>query len=162
MTPRDPEPVDETDDDEAFTWAGDDDRGQVTPRLRDETDAAPAPGEEDVAPEDEEAVAPRTPAERAFQLGTYAFGALYLAYSIGWVFSVQLMFYPGLDLLGEIMWQFGEFLAMVSAALWFAAVLTFTPEGVTRRGTKRMLAFLVGALVLVPWPALGYWIGSMQ
>jgi len=160
VTPRDPEPVDETDDDEAFTWAGDDDRGQVTPRLRDETDAAPASAA-DVASDDEGPAAPRTPAERAFQLGTYAFGVLYLAYSIGWVFSVQLMFYPGLDLFGEIMWQFGEFLAMVSAALWFAAVLTFTPEGVSRRGPKRMLALLGGALVLVPWPALGYWIGSM-
>ena len=27
------------------------------------------------------------------------------------------------------MWQFAEFLAMVAAALWFAAVLTLTPEG---------------------------------
>ncbi|QNO36961.1 hypothetical protein H4J02_10880 [Protaetiibacter sp. SSC-01] len=160
MTPRDPEPVDETDDDDALSWAGDDDRGRMTPRLRDETDAAPA-GADD-APLEEAPVVPRTPAERAFQLGTYAFGAVYLAISIGWIFSVQLMFYPGLDLLGEVMWQLGEFLAMVAAALWFAAVLTLTPEGVRRRGPKRMLSLLVGALVLVPWPALGYWIGSMQ
>ncbi len=161
MTSRDPEPVDETDDDDAaLSWAGDDDRGRMTPRLRDAADDAPAVAVE--AEPGEPLTAPRAPAERAIQVGTYAFGAVYLAISIGWIFSVQLMFYPGLDLLGEIMWQFGEFLAMVSAALWFAAVLTFTPEGVTRRGTKRMVAFLVGALVLVPWPALGYWIGSMQ
>jgi hypothetical protein len=33
---------------------------------------------------------------------------------------------------------------------------------VRRRGLTRMLGLLVGALVLVPWPSLLYWIGSMQ
>jgi hypothetical protein len=60
------------------------------------------------------------------------------------------------------MWQFGEFLAMVAPALWFAAVLTLTPEDSRRRGLARMVALLIGVLVLVPWPGLLYWIGSMQ
>ena len=51
---------------------------------------------------------------------------------------------------------------MVGPALWFAATLTLTPDGIRRRGTKRMLGLLAGALVLVPWPALLFWIGSMQ
>src|SRR5690606_14729618 len=99
--------------------------------------------------------------EQALRIGTVMFGIVYLAASIGWIFSAQLLIYPSFDLLGEIMWQFGEFLSMVAPALWFAAALTLTPEGTRRRGLKRMLGLLGGALVLVPWPALLYWIGSM-
>ena len=158
MTPRDLEPADPDDDDAALSWAGDDLRGQAAPRLRGDADATPAPADE---PRDEPA-APRSGAERATAAVTIVFGLVYLALSIGWIFSAQLLVYPGLDLLGEIMWQFGEFLAMVAPALWFAAVLTFTPEGVLRRALTRLVALLAGALVLVPWPAIGYWIGSMQ
>lgn len=164
MTPRDVDPpgdayVDDSDD-EALHWAGDDARGQASPRLR---DAGAASGSDLAAPEElPEADAPRSPAERALLAGTVAFGLLYLALSIGWISSAQLLVYPSLDLLGEIMWQFGEFLAMVGPALWFAAALTLTPEGASRRGTKRMLGLLAGALVLLPWPALLFWIGSMQ
>lgn len=155
-----PGPPDEDDDDlAALRWAGDDARGQAGPRLGGEADAGLPPELADEVPLESTAPGPR---ERGIQLGTIAFGLVYLAISIGWIFSVQLLVYPGLDLPGEIMWQFGEFLAMVAAALWFAAALTLTPEGASRRGVKRMLALLVGALVLVPWPALAYWIESAQ
>ncbi|GMA89789.1 hypothetical protein [Homoserinibacter gongjuensis] len=164
MSPRDVDPpggayVDDSDD-EALHWAGDDARGQAAPRLR---DAGAASESALAAPEElPEADVARSPAERALLAGTVAFGLLYLALSIGWISSAQLLVYPSLDLLGEIMWQFGEFLAMVGPALWFAAALTLTPEGASRRGTKRMLGLLAGALVLLPWPALLFWIGSMQ
>jgi hypothetical protein len=159
VTPRDPDPVDATDDEDALHWAGDEARGQRSPRLvGDEPIASPAEADAVDAPPAEQLA----PAARAVRVGTAAFGVVYLAISIGWIFSVQLLVYPGLDLQGEIMWQFGEFLAMVAAALWFAAALSLTPDGIRRRGTKRMLVLLVGALVLVPWPAIGYWIGSAQ
>ncbi|MGN6273388.1 MAG: hypothetical protein ACTHMQ_09900 [Protaetiibacter sp.] len=164
MSPRDLDPADETDadepDDEALHWAGDEARGQAAPRLRD-ADAASAPAE--TAPDAlEHSDAARSPAERGLLAGTIVFGLAYLALSIGWISSAQLLVYPSFDLLGEIMWQFGEFLAMIAPALWFAAAFTLTPEGTARRGTKRMLALLAGALVLLPWPALIFWIGSMQ
>jgi len=159
VTPDAPGPLDEPDDDEALHWAGDEARAQAAPRLRDAHTASGAPALEADAPE---ADAVRTPAERALFAGTVAFGVAYLALSIGWISSVQLLVYPAFDLLGEIMWQFGEFLAMVAPALWFAATLTLTPEGARHRGRTRMIALLVGALVLVPWPALLYWIGSTQ
>jgi hypothetical protein len=158
------DPLDEADDDDALHWAGDEARGRAAPRLRDAdtasaiADGGPDAGAEQLA-EPEEA---RTPGERALFAGTIVFGLVYLALSIGWISSAQLLVYPSLDLPGEIMWQFGEFLAMVAPALWFAAALTLTPEGTGRRGLRRMLALLVGALVLVPWPSLLYWIGSMQ
>ena len=167
VSPRDPDPADEPDDDgagetddEALHWAGDEARGQAAPRLRGAGAASgPAAADLDELPE---ADAPRSPAERALLAGTIAFGLVYLALSIGWISSAQLLIYPGLDLLGEVMWQFGEFLAMIAPALWFAAAFTLTPGGTPRRGTKRMLGLLAGALVLVPWPALLFWIGSTQ
>jgi hypothetical protein len=164
VSPRDVDPpgdahLDEPDD-EALGWAGDEARGQAAPRLRDEVAASEAPDTDlDELPD---ADAPRTPGERALLAGTVAFGLVYLALSIGWISSAQLLIYPSLDLLGEIMWQFGEFLAMIAPALWFAAAFTLTSESVARRGRKRMLGLLVGALVLVPWPALLFWIGSTQ
>lgn len=174
---RDPDPVDEPldepvdevanateaedeADDDALHWAGDEARGQASPRLAGPGTASAAQLDDDA---DELEPAPRrTPAERALQAGTIAFGVVYLAHSIGWIFSAQLLVYPSLDLLGEVMWQFGEFLSMVAPALWFAAALTLTPEGTRHRGARRMLGLLLGALVLVPWPALVYWIGSMS
>lgn len=159
MSSRDPDPADEPDD-EALHWAGDEARGQAAPRLG-EPNATSAPAETE-ADALEEPDAPRSPAERVLLAGTIAFGLVYLALSIGWISSAQLLVYPSLDLLGEIMWQFGEFLAMIAPALWFAAAFTLTPAGTARRGTKRMLGLLAGALVLVPWPALIFWIGSMQ
>jgi hypothetical protein len=162
VSPRDLDPPDDPDlvDDDALHWAGDEARGQAAPRLRDAGTASDAPEPEfDELPD---ADAPRTPAERALLAGTIVFGLAYLALSIGWISSAQLLIYPGVDLIGEIMWQFGEFLGMLAPALWFAAAFTLTSESVARRGRKRMLGLLVGALVLVPWPALLFWIGSTQ
>jgi hypothetical protein len=160
VTSRDPDPLDEADDDDALHWTGDEARGQAAPRLRDAVPASvTGAGIDEVEAEED---TPRSPADRALFAGTVLFGLVYLALSIGWISSAQLLVYPSLDLLGEIMWQFGEFLGMVAPALWFAAALTLTPEGVRRRGLTRMLGLLVGALVLIPWPSLLYWIGSMQ
>lgn len=160
MSTRDSGPPDEADDDDALHWAGDEARGQAAPRLGGAGMASVSQLDDD--PQEPEPAPRRTASERAVLVGTVAFGVVYLAHSIGWILSAQLLSYPSLDLLGEVMWQFGEFLAMVSPALWFAAALTLTPEGTGRRGLKRMLGLLVGALALVPWPALVYWIGSMS
>lgn len=156
--------VDELDE-EALHWAGDEARGQAAPRRGPGTASVAQLADDafdDDAAEDPGDAPRRTAAERALQLGSIAFGVVYLAHSIGWIFSAQLLVYPSLDLLGEIMWQFGEFLSLVAPALWFVAALTLTPEGTRRRGAKRMLGLLVGALVLVPWPALLYGIASMS
>ncbi|TXK16328.1 hypothetical protein [Homoserinibacter sp. GY 40078] len=144
-------------DDEALHWAGDEARGQAAPRLATASDAdATAP---DAQGEVSAAVTPavrptRSRAETAGLLATGIFAGLYLAVTVGWVISVQQLGYPGLDLAGEIMWQFAEFLAMVAPALWFLAVHTLTPEGTRHRGIKRVGWFALGLGVLVPWPFL--------
>jgi len=146
---------DEESDDDAFHWAGDEARGQAAPRLRGadeiaDPDAAVATeGAEPAA-----AVVRRSPAETAFLVATGVFAGLYLAVVVGWILSVQLLSYPGLDLAGEIMWQFAEFLAMVAAALWFAAVISLTPDDVDRRALTRFVWLAAGLALLVPWPFL--------
>ncbi|AYF97126.1 hypothetical protein [Protaetiibacter intestinalis] len=155
MSTRAPEP-EEPDDDAALHWAGDEARGQAAPRLRGEpvadadgTDAASAAGTAAAASADR-----RTPRELALLVATGVFGGLYLALAVGWILSVQLLGYPGLDLAGEVMWQFGEFLAMIAAVLWFGAALTLTPPGTAHRGAKRFVALLLGVALLLPWPFL--------
>lgn len=153
MSTREPDPAEEPDDDAALHWEGDEARGQAAPRMR-----APGPGDPDDGPQDAddepEPVPPRGPGELALLVATGVLAAVYLAMSVGWIVSAQMLVYPGLDLFGEIMWQFGEFLSMIAPALWFAAAFTLTPEGSRRRGVRRIVALLIGVLVLVPWPAL--------
>jgi hypothetical protein len=148
-----PGPDDDPDDD-ALHWAGDEARGQAAPRLRGDDDID-HPGDAATATETAAAEpARRSTAATVFLVATGVFAGLYLAVVVGWILSVQLLSYPGLDLAGEIMWQFGEFLAMVSAALWFAAVVSLTPEDIARRGLKRFVWLTVGLALLVPWPFL--------
>ncbi len=148
MNTRAPDPFDE--DDEALQWAGDDLAGRPVPRLADDPeDAAPA---DTAATED----APAVSASRDIPTlaVTVVLGALYLAATLGWILSVQLLGYPALDLPGEVMWQFGEFLALIAAGAWFVAVLVLTPEGLRRRALVRLGGLVLGLVVLVPLPYL--------
>lgn len=148
-----PPAPEEPDDDEALRWAGDDARGQSAPRLRAASEEAAASGPPEVA--SDAAVAPRrSGADTALLVATGVFAGIYLALAVGWILSVQLIASPYYELFGEIMWQFGEFLAMVAAVLWFGVVFVLTPDGTPRRGLRRFLGLGVGVLVLLPWPFL--------
>ena len=150
--PIDPElePDDELGDDdaEALSWAGDSDRGQAHPTL-----ARAVNVELRDAAADDEPVAPRGSA--ATTLVTGLFGALYLAFTIGWIFAVQTLSSPSTQLLPEVMWQFGEFLAMIGAALWFGATVSLTRGRALR---VRLGWFALGSLVLLPWPVVVGWL----
>ena len=85
-------------------------------------------------------------------------GGAYLIYTLGWVVAVtRLNGVRGAssELLSEIMFQFGEFLAIASPALWFAAVFALTRS---RKPIVRLLWILVGLVPVLPWPfVLGVW-----
>ena len=153
MSTRPTDPDEESDDD-AFHWAGDEARGQAAPRLRGTNDDDDADAEAATDAATPVATVQRSRSATALLVATGVFAGLYLAAVVGWILSVQLLSYPGIDLAGEIMWQFAEFLAMVAAALWFAAVLTLTPEGTPRRGLKRFGWLVAGLALLLPWPFL--------
>lgn len=148
MNTRAPDPFDE--DDEALQWAGDDLAGRQAPRLAD------SPAEVEPADPRGTAAAPTASVRRDIPTlaATVVLGALYLAATLGWILSVQLLGYPALDLPGEVMWQFGEFLALIAAGAWFVAVLVLTPEGLRRRALVRTGGLVLGLAVLVPLPYL--------
>lgn len=137
------------DDDEALTWVGDEEQGRAAPRLR-EPEPAPAAG----AVEPEEA-----PGSRGRSIATVAFVVPYLAIAVGWIFAVQQLSSGSASLFGEILWQFGEFLAMLAAPLWFAATVTLTAQ---HRPLVRVGWLALGLPVLLPWPLVLQFVAALQ
>jgi hypothetical protein len=154
--PTDPAPegddaIDADLDAEALSWAGDEEQGRARPRLAASVDADAVEAAADDEPDDAdlEARAPRDVAGGAVAvLG----GILYLALTVGWVYSVQLSVTaaPSQDFPGPIVWQFGKFLAMIGAPLWFGAVIVLTRG----RVGLRLGWFALGLGLLLPWPVV--------
>ncbi|MEO7007231.1 MAG: hypothetical protein ABI275_04230 [Terrimesophilobacter sp.] len=84
-------------------------------------------------------------------IGYGVFAGVYLLYTIGWFAAVLRNTVTLSGLIPEILYQFGEFLAIVAPALWLGAALLLTRA---RRPIVRVLWLLAGILVLVPWPML--------
>ena len=145
-------PHDDTfdEDDDALRWAGDEEQGRAAPRLGSDGVAAT-----DVVADDEHDEAPGARGRRAASVG---FAVPYLALAIGWIFSVQLADSP-VQLFPAILWQFGEFLAMLAAPLWFAATLSLTRDS---RPRVRVGWLALGTLVLLPWPIILRFLAALQ
>jgi hypothetical protein len=100
------------------------------------------------------------PATSSALLITYGvLAGIYLIYTLGWFIAVQRLNATrasSSELLSEIMFQFGEFLAIASPIIWFAAIFLLT------RGEKplvRLLWLLAGVVAVLPWPfVLGAWL----
>ncbi len=138
------------DDDEALSWAGDEEQGRAAPRLREPESAAAAA--EEVEPEE-------APGSRGRSVATVAFVVPYLAIAVGWIFAVQQLSSGSASLFGEILWQFGEFLAMLAAPLWFAATVTLTKE---HRPLVRVGWLALGLAVVLPWPLVLQFVAALQ
>lgn len=122
-------------DDDALSWAGDEPK-DTQPATRSVLVEAPS--------------APRSmPAILVVTYGVIA--GIYLIYTIGWVITVSRSLITLPTLFGEIMFQFGEFLAIASPAIWFAVVVVLTRN---RPIALRLSALLLGLLVVIPWPFL--------
>jgi hypothetical protein len=132
------------DDEEAFHWAGDETSGREGARLptkdRDavaepvETDAPARPG-------------PRSQPGSALLLAVFALA--YLALTVGWIVAIGYTGAGAVPLLSEILWQFGEFTAIIAAPLWFGATVLLT------RGSRLIVRagwLLLGLGLLLPWP----------
>ena len=78
-------------------------------------------------------------------VGYGVFAGVYLLYTIGWFAAVLRNTLTLAGLIPEIMYQFGEFLAIVAPALWLGAVLLLT------RGAGRWCG-CCGC-----WPACSCW-----
>ena len=155
-------PTDDADDaEEALTWdASSRDASYVEGPAPVRGTAAgrastgPATGEGPATGADPADEAPATDAEPAptssFLLVTYGIlGGVYALYAVGWITTVLRNSISFPDLLSEIMYQLGEFLAIASAPVWFAAVFVFTRNS---KPLVRLLWLLLGLILLVPVP----------
>ncbi len=137
-------------DDEALSWAGDEEQGRAAPRLGSSSDevapaAEPAPSE--------------PPGSRRRSVVTGAFVVPYLAITVGWILAVQQLSSGSVSIFTEVLWQFGEFLAMLAAPAWFAATLSLTRDS---RPLVRLGWLALGLAVLVPWPVILRLLAALQ
>jgi hypothetical protein len=140
--PGDPDDPGEDEVEEAFRWDGESDPSHVAgPKAaKQRREARGDDGEADDA-----TLAPVTSSALLVTYGIL--GGVYLLYSIGWIISVTRSVVTLPTLLAEIMYQFGEFLAIAAPALWFFSVFVLTRG---RRPIVRLVWLLVGLVVLLP------------
>ena len=145
----DPADDDSAEDEAALSWAGDEEQGRAAPRL----------GEPDPVVVASQAAQEEAPGSRGRSAATVAFVVPYLVIAVGWIFAVQQLTSGSASLFGEILWQFGEFLAMLAAPLWFAATLTLTK---THRPGVRVGWLAIGFAVLLPWPLVLRFLAALE
>ena len=128
-------------DDKALSWDGDDDVTVKSARPS-KTNSAAKPDSADNA---------KTASSGSFLMISYGIlSGVYLIYTIGWLVSVfNDNRKPFDDFLTELMYQVGEYLAIASPVLWFVTALVLTRG---RKPIVRLLALLLGAVVVIPWP----------
>jgi hypothetical protein len=147
-------------DDEALSWDGESDSSHVAgPKplrekpVRTKPARAGKPGRasaaaDDAATETETDAEPQ-PTSSVLLVAYGIVAGVYALYTVGWATTILRGSGTMSTLLGEIMFQFGEFLAIAASPLWFASVL-FLTRG--RRPALRLLWLLAGLLLLVPVP----------
>ena len=93
-------------------------------------------------------VTPRPKAENPALLAV--FGGLYAVWTVAWVLAiVAAPTQQASSLLDAIMYQFGEFLGIVAAPLWFGVVWWLSAG---TGGTARLVWLAAGLVVLFPLP----------
>ncbi|MET4584082.1 hypothetical protein ABIE21_003620 [Conyzicola nivalis] len=86
----------------------------------------------------------------SFLLVTYGIVAgVYGLYTVGWITTVLRGGGTMSTILGEVMFQFGEFLAISSAPLWFASAFYLTRGS---RPVVRLAWLIAGLVLLIPIP----------
>ena len=93
--------------------------------------------------------APREQMSSVALIAVSVLGGIFLLYTIGWFVSVQRIGTVASDGLRTLMFTVGQVLAVAAAPLWFAASF-FATRG--RQSRWFVLALIVGAFVLIPWP----------
>lgn len=141
-----------TDPDDALSWEGDEDpspRSAALPRGWN----ALGKGSEKVGriKDDGTVELPSEPQtlSTAMLLTLGIVGGIYLLYTIGWIIGGLGLQSNAMFLIPGVMYQVALWAAVLAPALWFAAVWILT-----RRSAAwiRILGFLGGVVLLVPWP----------
>ena len=77
------------------------------------------------------------------------FGGVYGLYAIGWVLAIPRDSFAAPDILSAIMYQLGQFLAILAPVIWIALTFLLTRHS---RTIIRLLWLVIGVLLLAPWP----------
>ena len=149
-----------SDADDALSWDGDDDPPARKRTDRSEPERALPEGWEPVG-KDSDTVGriaadgtvtaaddPR-PLSTPMLLLVGVIGGVYLLYTVGWIIGGLNLQGSALFLVPAIMYQVAVWAAVLAPALWFAAVWLLTRRS---PGWVRVVGFIVGAALLVPWP----------
>jgi hypothetical protein len=140
-----------TPEEDALSWAGDDDRLTTGSPLSAKRDAGGASSVKKNKPAAEAAVPAQLPSglSSAALIGFGIFAGIYLLFSVAWLITALRNPTEIADVLGNAMFQFGLWLAVATPAIWFGAVLYL---GKDKKVATRILFLLLGVVVLIPWP----------
>lgn len=146
-----------TPEEEALSWAGDDDRlttGSPQSAKRDASGASSVKKPRTTAPQEaaETAELPSGLSSAAL-IGFGIFAGIYLLYSVAWLITALRNPTQIADALGNAMFQFGLWLSVAAPAIWFGAVLYL---GKDKKVSTRLLYLLVGVAILIPWPYVSW------
>ncbi|HEU4850137.1 MAG TPA: hypothetical protein VFS93_06980 [Terrimesophilobacter sp.] len=125
-------------DDEALSWAGETDPTHV---------AAPASARDAAKTSSPSNAEARTGLGSVLLIVFGILAGIYLLYAIGWGIHAFSHSVPVAGVFPVIMYQLGEFLAIVSPLLWAGAVWLLL-----RKPVWRLFWLFVGVVVLAPWP----------
>jgi len=164
-------------DNDALSWAGDDDPTLVAGDAAEATEVsatsvASAPGElpegwtragsttrsagssaadagtTHIATQQPGDAAEVVPPSSVALVGMGVLGGIYLLYTVGWFIGTSRVGNPIVDPVGQFMFSLGAWLAVVAPLVWFAAVYWLTND----RPRIRVLWLLIGVVLLAPLP----------
>lgn len=131
------------DDEEALSWGpASADRSYVEgPEV-----AGPAGLRSDDEPEDE---LPEGVMSSTMLVVHGVFGGVFLLFTVAWLKSLSGIQPDLVGPLAQMMWTIGTWLAVASPVLWFVGTILLVP---TRASRVRLVSFVVGAVLVLPWP----------
>ncbi|MEY2699173.1 MAG: hypothetical protein RL720_1129 [Actinomycetota bacterium] len=144
-----------TPEEDALSWAGDDDRLTTGSPLSAKRDAGGASSVKKSKPtKNAPEISDQPPGlSSAALIGFGIFAGIYLLFSVAWLITALRNPTQIADALGNAMFQFGLWLSVAAPAIWFGAVLYV---GKNKKVATRLLFLLLGAVVLIPWPYVAW------
>ncbi|MEJ3404129.1 hypothetical protein WDJ51_05250 [Rathayibacter sp. YIM 133350] len=119
-------------------------------RIRSHGSSDPSEADEPAAGDAEDDGAPPSQTNSFALVVLSALGGVYLLYAIGWALTAGRVQQASADVVADVMFAVGAWLAVLAPAGWFALALGL--RGLSTRA--RILWLLLGALALIPFPLL--------
>ncbi|MCU1527559.1 MAG: hypothetical protein JWP75_1322 [Frondihabitans sp.] len=135
---------DDEDDDEALRWGASSDKSYV------EGPAVPQTAVAEDDDEDDDELPPGVMSSGMLVVHG-VFAAIMILSVVAWLKSIGSVQPSFGSPIADWMWRIGTWFAVAAPALWFAGTIVLIPTAESRR---RVLAFLVGVVILLPWPFL--------